>query len=384
LAGDGSVVENLSRSDDIDATLKGVKALDLAELQLDGNTLRATRKSGELQAFRTVDCRESGSTLRFLLPLAALDGRRTIFTGQSRLLQRPLGVYEKIFSNAGMSFVQEADRVTVEGRLQSGVYVLPGNVSSQFVSGLLFALPLLEGDSEIHLSTPLESGPYVDLTLDVMRRFGAELEVGVGWYKARGGKGYRPASYKVEADYSQAAFFLIAAALGRDVGVAGLNPESRQGDRAILSILRKIGAEPVWRDGVVRLASTSCLSAVTVDAREIPDLAPPVAALCCFCEGTSKILNAGRLRLKESDRLRALRVELNKLGASVEEGEDFLSITGAKRLRGGNADAWGDHRIAMALAAASIRCETPIQLTGWQCVNKSYPDFWQSFCQGKR
>ena len=382
LAGDGSVVENLSRSDDIDATLEGVQALNLAELQLDGNTLRAARKSGEYHGSRTVNCRESGSTLRFLLPLAALDERRTVFTGRGRLLQRPLGVYEKIFSKAGVSFVQETGQVTVEGRLQSGVYVLPGNVSSQFVSGLLFALPLLEGDSEIRLSTPLESGPYVDLTLDVMRRFGAELETGEGWYRARGG--YRPASYKVEADYSQAAFFLAAAALGRDVGVAGLDPESRQGDRAILAILREMGAEPVWRDGVVRLTRTGRLSAVTVDAREIPDLVPPVAVLCCFCEGTSRIVNAGRLRLKESDRLRALRVELNKLGANVEEGEDFLSVTGAERLRGGNADAWGDHRIAMALAAASIRCETPVRLTGWRCVSKSYPNFWQSFCKGKR
>ena len=375
LAGGGSVVENLGRSDDIDATLEGVKALGLAKFKLEGSTL--TGKGGFFPyGPRTVDCHESGSTLRFLLPLAAADGRRTVFTGHGRLLQRPLGVYEKIFSDQGVSFIQKEGRVTVEGRLQSGVYVLPGNVSSQFVSGLLLALPLLGGDSEIHLSTSLESGPYVDLTLDVMRHFGAEAEAWDGGYRAQGG--YKPASYRVEADYSQAAFFLAAAALGRDVNVAGLGSESRQGDRAILGILREMGAEPVWRDGTVTVRSRR-LSSVTVDAREIPDLVPPVAALCCFCEGTSRIVNAGRLRLKESDRLRTLRVELNKLGADIEEEEDFLSITGMERLKGGDADAWGDHRIAMALAVASIRCETPVRLTGWQCVSKSYPAFWQDF-----
>ena len=145
-----------------------------------------------------------------------------------------------------------------------------------------------------------------------------------------------------------------------------------------MGILREMGAEPVWRDGTVTVRSRR-LSSVTVDAREIPDLVPPVAALCCFCEGTSRIVNAGRLRLKESDRLRTLRVELNKLGADIEEEEDFLSITGMERLKGGDADAWGDHRIAMALAVASIRCEPPVRLTGWQCVSKSYPAFWQDF-----
>jgi 3-phosphoshikimate 1-carboxyvinyltransferase len=248
---------------------------------------------------------------------------------------------------------------------------------------LLLALPLLDGDSEIRLSTPLESGRYVDMTIDVMRRFGVDAGASGTSYFVKGGQRYRAARCKIEADYSQASFFLAAAALGLDVRVGGLNPDSVQGDAAMLRVLREMGAEAAWKDGVVSIrAETLC--AVTVDAREIPDLVPPIAALCCFCDGTSEIVNAGRLRLKESDRLSALASELGKLGASVAETGDSLSITGVKRLKGGSVDAWGDHRVAMALAVASIRCDGPVSLTGWQSVNKSYPGFWRDFEGGCR
>jgi 3-phosphoshikimate 1-carboxyvinyltransferase len=251
-------------------------------------------------------------------------------------------------------------------------------VSSQFVSGLLLALPLLDGDSELRLTTPLESRRYVDMTIDVMRRFGVRVESGDSLYTISGGQRYRSTSYRVEADYSQAAFFLAASALGRDVEVSGLAPDSLQGDSAILRVLREMGAEILWRDGTISVRAGR-LCAVTVDAREIPDLVPPIAALCCFCEGASRVVNAGRLRLKESDRLQALSTELRKLGADIEESEESLSIRGAERLRGGVVDAWGDHRIAMSMAVAAIRCDGPVSLSGWRSVNKSYPGFWLDF-----
>jgi 3-phosphoshikimate 1-carboxyvinyltransferase len=400
------VIENFGRSEDIDATLEGIRALGLGELRLEGGVLRAEGNpfratEGFKEAFssasfssepRVVDCKESGSTLRFLLPLAALDGGRTVFRGQGRLLRRPLDVYEKIFAEAGAFFAQKPEGVLAQGPLRGGSYVLPGNVSSQFVSGLLLALPLLEKDSEIRLSTCLESRSYVDLTLDVMARFGVEVEVsdagaaGGPLFRIPGGQFYRPARYRVEADYSQAAFFLASSALGGDVEVANLNPASLQGDRAILRVLQEMGAEIFWREtpggggrGDTVSVRASRLSPVTVDVRETPDLVPPIAVLCCFCDGTSHIVNAGRLRLKESDRLRALATELGKLGAEVEETEDSLSITGAPRLKGGLVDAWGDHRIAMALAAAALRCDSPVLLTGWRSVNKSYPEFWSDW-----
>jgi 3-phosphoshikimate 1-carboxyvinyltransferase len=366
--GGRSEIENLGRSEDIDATLSAVRIL--------------FGKTGQdADEARVIDCGESGSTLRFLLPVAAACGRRAVFTGRGRLLSRPLEAYAPVFSAAGAEYAREGDRVTVKGPMKSGDYSLPGDVSSQFVSGLLMALPLLEGDSSIRLSTPLESSGYVDMTLDVMRRFGVSAEKRDGRYLAKGGQRYRPSCYRVEADYSQAAFFLVAAALGRDVRISGLDKRSIQGDRAILGVLKDAGAEISWEGGTVT-ARAGRLSAVTVDAREIPDLVPPIAALCCFCHGTSRITDAGRLRLKESDRLRSLASELGKLGADVKEGEDFLEIAGREGmdgLPGGDADACGDHRVAMAVATAAIRCRGPVRLSGWRSVAKSYPNFWRDF-----
>jgi 3-phosphoshikimate 1-carboxyvinyltransferase len=306
-----------------------------------------------------------------------------VFTGRGRLLKRPLDAYAKVFADAGSEFTQEPDRVIARGPLKNGRFALPGDVSSQFISGLLLALPLLDGDSEIRLSTPLESGRYVEMTIEVMRRFGVGANASGTSYFVEGSRRYRAARCKIEADYSQASFFLAAAALGLDVSVGGLNPDSVQGDIAMLRILREMGADVVWRDGVVSVRAEA-LSAVRVDAREIPDLVPPIASLCCFCEGTSEIVNAGRLRLKESDRLGALASELGKLGAKVTESGDALSITGVNRLKGGEVDAWGDHRIAMAMAVASIRCDGPVSLRGWQNVSKSYPGFWRDFEGGCR
>jgi 3-phosphoshikimate 1-carboxyvinyltransferase len=382
-----SLIENFGRSEDVDATLGAVRALGLAEAAEEGGVLRVgpPLSPDPRGSSRAVDCGESGSTLRFLIPVAALSERKTVFTGRGRLLSRLLGVYAEMFSRAGAGFVQEPGRVTVGGLLRGGSYSLPGGVSSQFVSGLLLALPLLDGDSEIRLSTPLESGRYVDLTIGVMRRFGVEAESGDSFYSVRGGQRYRPACYRVEADYSQAAFFLAAAALGRDVRVSGLNPGSLQGDRAMLGVMREMGAETSWDgDAISVRVDDKGLRGVTVDAREIPDLVPPIAALCCFCEGESRIVNAGRLRLKESDRLSALASELGHLGADVAEEGDGLRIIGASRLRGGAADAWGDHRIAMAVAVAAIRCENPVSLSGSASVNKSYPGFWRDFERGGR
>jgi 3-phosphoshikimate 1-carboxyvinyltransferase len=380
LADGDSVIENLGASEDIGATLSCVRALLGAGFK-EGGAFGGAGKmpwSGGAGDMAVLDCGESGSTLRFLLPVAALGAGRTAFTGKGRLLSRPIDLYAEVFRAAGASYEHVADKVTVKGPLRSGEYALPGDVSSQFVSGLLLALPLLEGDSTVRLSSPLESGGYVDMTIDVMRRFGVEIGRDGAHYLVRGGQRYRPARYRVEADYSQAAFFLAASALGRDVEVSGLDRDSIQGDRAILGVLAQAGAEIAWRGGAVT-ARAGRLSPVTVDAREIPDLVPPIAALCCFCDGTSRVLNAGRLRLKESDRLRALASELGKLGAEVKEGAGSLEIAGSESLAGGDADARGDHRIAMAIAVAAIRCRGRVRLSGWRSVAKSYPGFWRDF-----
>ncbi|MDR2296304.1 MAG: 3-phosphoshikimate 1-carboxyvinyltransferase [Clostridiales Family XIII bacterium] len=375
LARGESTIRNVALSEDTEATLRGVASLG-AEWRLSDGVLRV-RGGGERRA-DLINCVESGSTLRFLIPVAALSDRETVFKGKGRLLIRPMGAYSVAFAGTAVRFSHTKREIRIRGPLRGGLFRLPGDVSSQFVSGLLFALPLTEDDSEIRLESPLESRQYAEMTMDVMRRFGVEASADALAFRMRGGQRYRPSEYTVEADYSQAAYFLGAAALGLDVKCAGLNDKSKQGDKAILRILTEMGATITQKDGIVSVRAGR-LSPVTVDARENPDLIPPVAALCCYCEGTSRIVNAGRLRLKESDRLRALAEELGALGARIKETRDTLVIEGARTLRGGRADAHHDHRIAMSVALAAIRCTEEVSLIGWHNVGKSYPDFWNDF-----
>ncbi|GHV07747.1 3-phosphoshikimate 1-carboxyvinyltransferase [Clostridia bacterium] len=332
-----SAVQNLGNSADIHATKRCLSALD---------------------AKKVLDCGESGSTLRFLMPLAALRGGAE-FIGDGRLLDRPLEPYKN-----ALNFSLNNGRLRVESGLSGGDYSLPGNISSQFFSGLLMALTLANTDSTVIFSTPLESKAYIDMTLDVMSAFGVRVESLENGWKIKGNQSYIYADYFVEPDYSQAAFFLAASALGRNVTCKGLLPDSRQGDREIVEIIAKIG---------------NPLKAIDVDATDIPDIIPPIAALLCFCDGESHIYNAKRLRFKESDRLHALASELSKLGADITEGTDSLTIRGKKHLRGGVVDAHNDHRIAMAIAVAAIGCEISVDLTGWESVGKSYPDFWRDW-----
>lgn len=362
-----STLYNVGTSQDIAATTACMEALCALP--------KAPGGTGE----RTLDCGESGSTLRFLIPLAAMTGGTWRFTGRGRLLQRPLAVYADIFARAGARFEQTAEAVTVEGPLPGGTYRLPGDVSSQFLSGLLLALPLAKADSTLIVEGPLESAAYVDLTLDVMAAFGVQaVRNDNGSYSIPGGQRYTPAQYTVEGDWSQAAFFLGAGVLGQPVACAGLNPNSRQGDAAILAVLKEMGADVNWREGLVQAGSNG-LNSVTIDASPIPDLVPPLAVLCSFAQGTSRIINAGRLRIKESDRLAAMAAELQKLGASVQEEPEGLVITGKPALAGGVVDAHNDHRIAMAMALAATRCTGGVTLTGWESVQKSYPAFWTDF-----
>jgi 3-phosphoshikimate 1-carboxyvinyltransferase len=376
LAQGESVIRNVALSEDIEATLQGVTALG-AQWRLSDGVLRVRGGAEEGRA-TLIHCGESGSTLRFLIPVAALSDGETVFKGKGRLLIRPMSAYTVAFADTAASFSHTKREIRVRGPLRGGNFRLPGDVSSQFVSGLLFALPLTEEDSEIYLESPLESRGYAEMTMDVMRRFGVESSADARVFRVRGGQRYRPSEYTVETDYSQAAYFLGAAALGLDVKCAGLSERSKQSDAAILRILEEMGATVTRKDGLVSVRAER-LSPVTVDARENPDLIPPVAALCCYCDGVSRVVNAGRLRLKESDRLRALAEELGKLGARIKETRDGLVIEGARTLRGGRADAHHDHRIAMSVALAAIRCTEEVSLFGWHNVDKSYPNFWNDF-----
>jgi 3-phosphoshikimate 1-carboxyvinyltransferase len=329
----------------------------------------------------TLDCGESGSTLRFLIPLAAAIGKTATFTGRGRLLSRPMAPFLDELRRHRAVVEQSDDAISVSGQLEPGVYELPGNVSSQFVTGLLLALPRLHGDSAVHLTSPLESRSYVDITCEVLSRFGVDVRPidGTDDYAVPGWQKFHRRETAVEGDYSQAAFFLVAGALGRDVAVHGLTQQSRQGDRAILDILRRAGIRVVEteNDGIKALPSR--ISPVDVDVSDIPDLVPPLAALLCFADGESRLYNAARLRMKESDRLEAVATELNNLGADIRIDGDSLVIRGVSELHGGAVDSRGDHRIAMMGAVAAVRCGGSVTVRGAECVSKSYPDFWRDF-----
>ena len=348
LAGGAEQVENLADSQDIQATRRCMEAL---------------LTSGE--APPRLDCGESGSTLRFLIPVALALRGGGVFTGRGRLMERPQQPYFDLFDEKGIFYAQEDGALTVSGGLTPGTYRLPGNVSSQFVTGLLYALPLLDGASELVLTSPLESRGYVDMTLDVLGKSGiAVQETGTG-FRIPGNQAYRPRPVSIEADWSQGAFWYAARFLGHPVEVAGLDPASAQGDRVIASYFRRLsgGAEEA------------------LDLSGCPDLAPPLAAMAALRAGrTTRLVNAARLRIKESDRLSSIAQVLAALGAEAEEGPDYLVIRGKDRLSGGcSAGAHNDHRIAMMAAIAATRCAAPVVLTGAECVAKSYPNFWADY-----
>lgn len=348
LAGGGSRIENLADSQDIQATSRCLAAL-------------CAPSSG----LPLLDCGESGSTLRFLIPLSLVLRGGGRFTGRGRLMERPQEPYFRLFEEKHVCYSLEAGVLTVRGALPSGRYALPGNVSSQFITGLLYALPLLEGDSDILLTTPLESGGYVDMTLDVLERFGVRaVPNGSCAFHVPGGQTYRPHDMAIESDYSQAAFWYAARGLGSQVELQGLNPFSVQGDRCI----------------VEDSASLCGPGAVELDVSQCPDLAPPLAAMAAVRTGTTRLTNAARLRAKESDRLASVTRALRAMGGQVAEYADSLTIHGVKRLPGGGVvDCANDHRIAMMAAVCAASAEAPVKLLGAECVRKSYPEFWTHF-----
>lgn len=347
--GEGKL-SNLAVSQDIQATQDCVAALKSGQpAQADGLPL--------------LDCGESGSTLRFLIPVALAVRGGGHFTGRGRLMERPQGPYIRLFEEKGILWNQEGTCLTVAGQLEPGVYALSGNVSSQFITGLLYALPLLPGDSRIVLTTPLESRGYVDMTLDMLRRFDIKVEEQEDGFLVPGNQTYQARDLTLEADWSGAAFWYAANFLGAQVDIQGLNPDSVQGDRQIGTLYWKL-ARP---------------GNVDIDLSQCPDLAPPLAAMAAVRKGTTRFVHAGRLRMKESDRLETIARTLNALGAKAQVGEDTLTLEGVDHLEGGTVDGCNDHRIAMMAAVAAVACKEPVTILGAECVKKSYPRFWEDY-----
>lgn len=372
LAAGTTQIQGILPSQDMEATCRALTALG-ASIVRQGSLARVQGVAGRPKAPQgPVDCGESGSTLRFLIPAFALASAPARLTGRGRLPQRPLGPYGAIFHGQGLPFAQDETGVSFQGPLAPGDYTLPGDVSSQFISGLLFALPLLPGDSHIRIQPPFESRGYVNMTLQVMDAFGVQAAFldGLTLYVPGNQRFTAPAApFLVEGDDSQAAFFLTLDAILGDVSVAGLSLRSIQGDRVMGEILARCGHVPCQ--------PPRPLAPFVADLGDCPDLGPILMTLGLFCQGESRLLNAGRLRLKESDRGTAMAQELSKLGGQASLAGDEIRIR-QSRLRPGPAlSSHGDHRIAMALAVAALGARIPADIQGAEAVEKSYPDFWK-------
>ena len=381
LADGESRLTGLAHSQDIDATLAAAAALG-AQVEA-GESWARIAGAAPLQApAAPVDCCESGSTLRFLIPLAALTGRPVAFTGRGRLMQRPQSVYQELFASQGLRFEQEGDTLTVAGPLRPGCFSLAGDVSSQFISGLLFALPLLDGDSRLCLKPPVESRSYIEMTRAAQSRFG----VASAWLDeytlaVPGGQAYRPRDMAIEGDWSQAAFPAALGVLAGDVTVTGLEPGTLQGDAVILDILRRCGGRAEAVPGGVRFQK-SALHGTKIDLADCPDLGPILMALGLLCEGETVIANAGRLRLKESDRIAAMEQELRKLGGQIESDGGTVTIRRSV-LHAPAGPLWGhnDHRVVMSLTVLAAAAGLPVQIDGAEAVAKSWPGFFAAVRQ---
>ena len=369
-------------SADIEATMQCLEALG-ARCEETANGLSVT-PVGVCPAQARLDVGESGSTLRFLLPVLGALGVQAEIRMHGRLPERPLSPLREVLEAHGMRLQQDGTILHTDGQLIAGDYSLPGNVSSQFISGLLFALPLLGGNSTLTVTGALQSARYVSMTEQALAEAGILTKKDGQVWQIGGGQRYAsPAVQTVEGDWSNAAFFLCMGALSATgVTVTGLNSTSLQADRAITEILVRFGAELTVSEDAVTVRR-GVLHGITLDAGPIPDLVPVVSCLAALCDGETRVENAARLRLKESDRLQTTAALLSALGGSVRELPDGLIISGRGRLSGGTADACGDHRIAMSAAMAACGCEGPVTVSGSECVAKSYPAFWEDFASLK-
>ena len=370
-----SRISPVALSNDIKATIGCIKALG-ADAVLENNVLTVDGTNMYKNKTALLDCGESGSTLRFFIPIAAVGNINATFVGKGKLPQRPIGIFTEALPKAGTVCKTEGGLpLEIKGQLKSGIFEIPGNVSSQFITGLLLALPILEGDSEIVLTSPLESVGYIAMTIRTMKQFGVNIQATEKGWHIKGGQSYKTCDYTTDGDWSQAAFFMVLGAVSGKVTVKGVAKDSTQGDKKCAEILARFGAKVTQLDNEVTVEKGE-LKAITIDASQIPDLVPVLSVCAAFAEGTTKIINAERLRIKECDRLKATAELLNNLGGKVKELSDGLEITGVSSLKGGNVNGYNDHRIVMSAAGCAARRDEDITATFAMSINKSYPDFY--------
>ncbi|MDE6618866.1 MAG: 3-phosphoshikimate 1-carboxyvinyltransferase [Clostridiales bacterium] len=363
-------------SDDLSATIRALTAFGAKFDSVDGGVKITPAVKVERSV---VDCGESGSTLRFSVPIAAALGIETTFTGAKRLGERPMDELLNCLKEHGIKVVGKGLPLTISGKLSAGDYEIDGSRSSQYVTGLLLALPLLEGNSTLTVRGE-SSKAYIDITLDVLQKSSAEITKNGNTFFIRGARYSVCGDRKVEGDWSNAAFWMVAGLLGEEISIGNLNVESSQGDRRVQELLKQAGGDISWKNGRLT-AKPSNLHAITFDADDIPDAVPAMSVALAAAKGTSVITGVKRLRIKESDRVAAVIDMLTRLGvhATYNEYDDALKIEGVPHFDGGTLCSYNDHRLAMAGAVAAIRAQAPITISGAEAVNKSYPAFFADY-----
>lgn len=377
LAQGRSIISNLDYSDDISATIEGMRQLGASIETRSDSAVVVGIGSMSVDHAMTVDCAESGSTLRFLIPLFSLSGQRIRFVGKNRLLKRPQSVYQTLFQAQGLFYQHDAEKIEIEGAIRPGEITLRGDVSSQFISGLLFALPLCAKDSKLIIQPPFESRSYVALTIEMLEKFGITIRMeGENTLIVPGNQQYRAQDVKIEGDYSQLAFFAALGALNGPLEAQGLRLDSLQGDRVIVDLLKAMGVRIQSVPEGFRI-DPSRLNGTRIDLADCPDLGPILMVLATFADGKTVIENAGRLRLKESDRIAAMESELKKVGAKITSTDDTITIEGPTAWQGGQTlSGHRDHRIVMSLAIGATLADRPITISEAQSIAKSYPGFF--------
>ncbi|MCT4631780.1 MAG: 3-phosphoshikimate 1-carboxyvinyltransferase [Firmicutes bacterium] len=376
-----SKVDNILFSEDIIATLNIMEQFGAQIVRGKDYVIIDGIKDFKIPE-KELQCNESGSTLRFLIPMGLLSGGQCTYVGNGKLVSRPIDTYIKILEEQGIDYKYDGSLpLTLDGTLKAGDFVVPGNISSQFITGLLFVLPLLEENSKIIIEGPLESKGYIDLTIDILKTFGIDiLNLNHQEYIIRGGQKYKARDYYVEGDYSQVAFWIVAGIIGDGIEIEGINEFSLQGDRRVLDIVKEMGADLEFKDNNL-IVSPSKTKGITIDGSQCPDIIPVLSVLAALSQGETRVVNGARLRIKESDRIKSTIDIINRLGGNAVETEDGLIIEGKDSLKGGSVDSWNDHRIAMSSAVAAIRCEGKVTITGSSAVNKSYPTFYEDYTQ---
>ncbi len=378
LARGESKISNIIYSKDILATISAMRSLGVEIKEFDDYLIIKGNKLKRVND--VIDANESGSTIRFIIPIALTVDEKITFVGHNNLVNRPLDTYFEIFDEQNISYNKPDDcylPLKCSGALKAGEYRIRGDISSQFITGLLYSLPLLDGESKLIITTPLESLGYIDLTIDILKMFG--IKIINNDYKEfiiEGNQEYKPCDYEIEGDFSQAAFFLVADTLGANISLKAMNVNSNQGDKKIIDDIKSMDGKIEFKDNILKALPSKTKGAV-LDFKQTPDLGPALSVLAVNSKGTTEFVNAGRLRIKECDRISCVKDELEKLGAQIVENPDGMTILGPNVIEGGVLDPHNDHRLRMAFSMLCQISKGDIKIINAECVKKSYPHFFK-------